>query len=92
MADFVEYFSRPKTQEEYKHLLLVRLIQKYSERGEGIPKFNLNNGKLETENQELRLQYRYMLQGAEVFAALLDHVDDRRKQQQAIAAEQQNPK
>ncbi len=89
MANFSEYFSRPTTQNEYKHFILAKLIRQYDERGEQIPRFSIDNGKLATDDAELRLQYRYMLQGAQLFAELLDHVDDRRKQQVA-AAEQQN--
>ncbi|ENV00432.1 hypothetical protein F969_00664 [Acinetobacter variabilis] len=90
MSSFSEYFSKPRTQEDFKHFLIAKLIQQYDARGEQIPRFSLNNGKLDTDSQELRLQYRYMLQGAQVFADLLDQVNDQKKRQEAAAAEQQN--
>lgn len=81
MSNFAEYFSKPGTQDEYKHFVIGMLINQYSEMGEQIPRFSINNGKLETDSQELRLKYRYMLQGAQAFAVLLDQLDARRKQQ-----------
>ena len=91
MPNFAEYLAKPTTQDEYKHFLIGMLIHQYAEMGEQIPRFSINNGKLETDSQELRLKYRYMLQGAQAFAVLLDQLDARRKQQ-AAAAQQQNQK
>lgn len=87
MSKFAEYLSRPRTQDEFKYYLVGLLIQKYDARGEQIPHYTINNGKLQTESHELRLQYRYMLQGAEAFAVFMDHISQMKanaEQQQSI--------
>lgn len=86
LTKFADYFSNPVIIEEYKNFLIGRLIAEYAERGEQMPRFNFNNGKLDTDSQELRLKYRYMLQGVQSVAVFLDHA---RNQKQAAAEQQQ---
>ena len=56
MSNFAEYFSKPGTQDEYKHFVIGMLINQYSEMGEQIPRFSINNGKLETDSQRATIK------------------------------------
>lgn len=91
MSDrFTTYSQRQETQQDFIHFVIGRLFTEYSEIGEQMPRFSIENGKLQTDSQELRLRYRYILQGASLFAGFLDAVDTRRNQQQDAKQKQGN--
>lgn len=84
---FADYLSNPATIESYKQFLIGRLIAEYAAKGEQMPRYTFKNGKLDTDSQELRLKYRYMLQGIQSVGVFLDYV---RNQSNAEQQQQQS--
>jgi len=88
---FTEYFNQPQTRFDYGQFAIAVLIRRYDERGEVMPRYTFNQGKLQTDCSELRLHYRQLIDGAGMFAMFLDAVQaNKQAQQQAQQANQQN--
>lgn len=87
---FIEYFAQPQTRYDFGQFALALLIREYDERGEVMPRYTFNQGKLQTDCSELRLKYRELVNGAGMFAKFLDAVQANKQAQQQAQANQQN--
>lgn len=88
MSKYINYLSHPETLADFMAYAMMQVVAEYDARNEVIPRHSFQNGKLQTDSDELRVIYRENLKGALRAMQYLDIVQANKKRQ---AEQQGNP-